>query len=92
MRAPRICCGAAPNSATRPDRAAPVDLSLIIMQLFSGIALGAVLLRILGSGVQVAWADVATMAGVGAAVVLLVTAASLPVLWRTMRPEGLRTE
>ena len=25
-------------------------------------------------------------------VVLLVTAASLPVLWRTMRPEGLRTE
>jgi len=31
-------------------------------------------------------------ARVGAAVVLLVTAASLPVLWRTMRPEGLRTE
>ena len=32
------------------------------------------------------------MAGVGAAVVVLVTAASLPVLFRTMRPEGLRTE
>ena len=29
---------------------------------------------------------------VGAAVVVLVTAASLPVLFRTMRPEGLRTE
>ena len=38
--------------------------------------------------VQVSWADVAAMAGVGVLVVLLVTAASLPVLWRTMRPGG----
>jgi predicted lysophospholipase L1 biosynthesis ABC-type transport system permease subunit len=71
--------------------AVPVALGIGIAVL-TGIALGAVLLRILGSTVQVAWTDVAAMAGVGAAVVLLVTAASLPVLWRTMRPEGLRTE
>ena len=71
--------------------AVPVALGLVIA-VATGVALGAVLLRILGSGVHVAWADVAAMAGVGAAVVLLVTAASLPVLWRTMRPEGLRTE
>jgi hypothetical protein len=32
------------------------------------------------------------MGAVGAAVVLAVTAATLPLLWRTMRPEGLRWE
>jgi hypothetical protein len=42
--------------------------------------------------IKVSWGDVAAMAGAGVIVVLLVTAASLPVLWRTMRPEGLRTE
>lgn len=31
-------------------------------------------------------------AAVGASVILLVTLASLPPLWRMMRPEGLRTE
>jgi ABC-type lipoprotein release transport system permease subunit len=71
--------------------AVPVALGIAIA-VVTGIALGVVLLRILGSTVQVAWTDVAAMAGVGAAVVLLVTAASLPVLWTTMRPEGLRTE
>jgi hypothetical protein len=58
----------------------------------TGVALGAVLLRILGSAVTISWLDVATLAGVGVLVVLAVTSASLPVLWRTMRPEGLRTE
>jgi hypothetical protein len=58
----------------------------------TGVALGSVLQRILGTPVRVSWADVAAMAGVGILVVLLVTAASLPVLWRTMRPEALRTE
>jgi len=71
--------------------AVPVALGLGLA-VATGIALGSVLLRILGSAVQIAWADVAAMAGVGVVVVLLVTAASLPVLWRTMRPEGLRTE
>jgi predicted lysophospholipase L1 biosynthesis ABC-type transport system permease subunit len=71
--------------------AVPVALGLVIA-VVTGIALGAVLLRILGTDVHVAWEDVAAMTGVGAAVVLLVTAVSLPVLWKTMRPEGLRTE
>jgi ABC-type lipoprotein release transport system permease subunit len=71
--------------------AVPVALGIVIAVL-TGIALGSVLLRILGTGVRIAWADVAAMAFVGAAVVLLVTVATLPVLWKTMRPEGLRTE
>jgi hypothetical protein len=32
------------------------------------------------------------MSGIAAAVVLLVTAFSLPALWRLLRPSGLRTE
>ena len=71
--------------------AVPVALGIGIAVL-TGIALGSVLLRILGSAVQISWTDVVALAGVGVIVVLLVTAASLPVLWRTMRPEGLRTE
>jgi hypothetical protein len=71
--------------------ALPVGLGIAIA-VATGIALRSVLLRILGTTVQIAWADVAAMAGVGVVVVLLVTGASLPVLWRTMRPEGLRTE
>ena len=71
--------------------AVPVALGLGIAVL-TGLALGALLLRTLDTAVHVGWVDVAGMAGVGAAVVLAVTAASLPVLLRTMRPEALRTE
>jgi hypothetical protein len=71
--------------------AVPVALGLAIAVL-TGLTLGAVLLRIFDTAVHVGWLDVAGMAGVSAAVVLAVTAASLPVLWRTMRPEALRTE
>ena len=71
--------------------AVPVALGIGIA-VATGVALGAVLLRVLGSAVRISWFDVAALAGVGVAVVLAVTAASLPVLWRTMRPEGLRTE
>jgi hypothetical protein len=60
--------------------------------VLAGLALGALLLRTFDTAVHVGWVDVAAMAGVGPAVVLAVTAASLPVLWRTMRPEALRTE
>ena len=60
--------------------------------MLTGLALGALLLRTFDTAVHVGWVDVALMAGAGAAVVLAVTAASLPVLWRTMRPEALRTE
>ena len=71
--------------------AVPVALGLGIAVL-TGLALGAMLLRIFDTDVHFRWADIAGMAGVGAAVVLAVTAASLPILWSTMRGEALRTE
>ncbi|WP_116209142.1 ABC transporter permease [Streptomyces olivoreticuli] len=57
-----------------------------------GLVLGAVLLRMTGRPVTVDWLPVAATAGMGGGVVLLVTALSLPPLWRLMRPDGLRTE
>jgi ABC-type lipoprotein release transport system permease subunit len=72
--------------------AIPVGLGLGIAVL-AGLALGVVLARILDSGdVHVGLLDVAAMAGSAAAVVLAVTAPTLPLLRRTMRPEALRTE
>ena len=50
--------------------ALPVALGIGIA-VATGIALGSVLLRILGTPVRVSWADVAAMAGVGVVVVLL---------------------
>jgi hypothetical protein len=71
--------------------AVPVALGLALA-VSTGLALGAVLQRVFDMPVHIGWADVAGMAAVGAATVLAVTAATLPVLWRTMRPEGLRSE
>jgi len=71
--------------------AVPVGLGLLVA-LATGIGLGAILLAVIDTGIRVAWLDVFAMVATGAVVVLLVTAASLPVLFRTMRPEGLRTE
>ncbi|MEU4091729.1 FtsX-like permease family protein [Streptomyces sp. NPDC026673] len=71
--------------------AVPVVLGLALA-CGTGLALGAVLLRMVSRPVHVDWGAVGAMTGIGAAVVLLVTVASLPPLWRMMRPEGLRTE
>ena len=71
--------------------AVPVGLGLLVA-LATGIGLGAILLAVIDTGIRVAWLDVFAMVAAGAVVVLLVTAASLSVLFRTMRPEGLRTE
>lgn len=71
--------------------AIPVVLGLLLA-VTSGVGLGTVLLTTTETGAQVDWPVVAGMAGIGAGVVLLVTLASLPPLWRMMRPEGLRTE
>jgi hypothetical protein len=71
--------------------ALPVGLGLAVA-VATGIGLGAVLLAVIDTGIRVAWFDVLSMAAAGALVVVLVTAASLPVLFRSMRPEGLRTE
>ncbi|MEV6564164.1 FtsX-like permease family protein [Streptomyces kronopolitis] len=57
-----------------------------------GLALGSLLLTTLDHTVTVDWPVVAAMTGTGGAVILLVTALSLPALWRLMRPDGLRTE
>ena len=70
--------------------AVPVALGIAIA-VSAGVALGAVLLRILGTacGSRGSTSPRWRRRRRGR---LLVTAASLPVLWRTMRPEGLRTE
>jgi hypothetical protein len=71
--------------------AVPVLLGLGLAVVTGG-GLGAVLLAMVGEPLRFDWLSMAGIAGAGAAVVLLVTALSLPVLWRLMRPEGLRTE
>ena len=64
------------------EPAVPVALGLVVAST-TGIGLGAILLAVIDTGVRVAWLDVFAMVAAGAVVVLLVTAASLPVLFRT---------
>jgi hypothetical protein len=71
--------------------ALPVALGLVLAVVV-GNGLGAVLLRMTGRDINFDWTSVAAMSGLGAGVVLLVTALSMPVLWRLVRPGGLRTE
>ncbi|MEV5599158.1 ABC transporter permease [Streptomyces sp. NPDC052496] len=71
--------------------AIPVALGLVLA-VGGGLALGTLLLWMIDSEVFVDWPVVAGTAGAGAGVILLVTVASLPPLWRMMRPDGLRTE
>ncbi|MEU5465754.1 ABC transporter permease [Streptomyces althioticus] len=71
--------------------AVPIGLGLALSAVV-GTLLGAVLLRMTATPVQVDWGSVLGMTGVGAGVVALVTALSLPPLLRMMRPDGLRTE
>ncbi|WP_128382317.1 ABC transporter permease [Streptomyces cavernae] len=71
--------------------AIPVALGLVLA-LVVGLALGAVLLKMTDTAVTVDWLSVLAMTGIGAAVVLVVTALSVPPLLRLMRPDGLRTE
>ncbi|OMI39891.1 integral membrane protein [Streptomyces sparsogenes DSM 40356] len=71
--------------------AIPVVLGLAL-SVAGGIALGAILLKLVDEPVAVDWASVTSMTGIGAGVILLVTLVSMGPLWRMMRPEGLRTE
>ncbi|MFD3697280.1 ABC transporter permease [Streptomyces sp. NPDC058646] len=71
--------------------ALPIGLGLGLAAVV-GVGLGTVLLRMAARPVRVDWSSVLAMTGVGAGVVALVTALSLPVLLRLMRPDGLRTE
>ncbi|MGP3688208.1 ABC transporter permease [Streptomyces sp. IBSNAI002] len=71
--------------------ALPIGLGLGLAAVF-GVGLGAVLTRMAAAPVRIDWLSVAGMTGVGAGVVAVVTALSLPLLLRLMRPDGLRTE
>lgn len=72
--------------------AVPVVLGLLLA-VSAGIGVGALLTVLVTSrSVAVDVANVAAVAGIAAGVVLLVTLATMPALWRLMRPEGLRTE
>ncbi|EST36964.1 hypothetical protein N566_15580, partial [Streptomycetaceae bacterium MP113-05] len=71
--------------------ALPVLLGLALAAL-TGAGLGAVLLRIADLPMGVDWAALGLLTSLGGALIVLVTLLSLPVLWRLMRPNGLRTE
>jgi hypothetical protein len=71
--------------------AIPVTLGMLLAAV-TGSFLGAVLLKSAAKPVCVAWGDIATIVGMGAAMILSVTILSLPALWRMMRPNGIRTE
>ncbi|WP_329109281.1 hypothetical protein OG792_11155 [Micromonospora sp. NBC_01699] len=71
--------------------AIPVLLGLALAAVL-GTGLGAVLQRMVQRPVRLDWPSLLQLCGVAAGVVLLVTVLSLPVLWRLMRPDGLRTE
>ncbi|MFG2193106.1 FtsX-like permease family protein [Streptomyces sp. NPDC048639] len=71
--------------------AVPVALGLGL-SVAGGVALGAVLLKLVDEPVAIDWWSLSTMTGFGAGVILLVTVVSMPPLWRMMRPDGLRTE
>ncbi|MEU1350126.1 FtsX-like permease family protein [Streptomyces sp. NPDC005795] len=70
--------------------AIPVALGIVVA-VAGGLALGATLCWMIDKDVS-GWFLFLPMAGAGAGLVLLVTLLSLPVLWRLMRPDGLRTE
>ncbi|NUR85818.1 MAG: ABC transporter permease [Nonomuraea sp.] len=70
--------------------AVPVALG-IGLAVAGGLALGALMLRIIGKTITDWWLFL-PLAGAGAAVILAVTLLSLPALWRQMRSDGLRTE
>ena len=71
--------------------AVPVALGLVLA-LAAGLGLGTLLLDIVDEPAAFDWGAVAALSGAGAAVVLAVTALSLPPLWRVMRADGIRTE
>lgn len=71
--------------------ALPVVIGLALAAL-AGVGLGVLLLRMGELPLIVDWAGLAAMTGLGGGLILLVAAVSMPVLWRLMRPDGLRTE
>ncbi|WP_329173613.1 ABC transporter permease [Streptomyces decoyicus] len=71
--------------------AVPVALGLALA-LGCGLALGSLLLHMANRPLQADWWGILVLTGTAAVVVLGVTVLSLPLLWRLMRPDGLRAE
>ncbi|MFD3572063.1 FtsX-like permease family protein [Streptomyces sp. NPDC058667] len=70
--------------------AVPIALGLVLA-VAGGLGLGVVLLKLGGQRVQDWWVFL-PVAGIGLALIATVTLLSMPVLWRLMRADGLRTE
>ncbi|MCA2214916.1 ABC transporter permease [Jidongwangia harbinensis] len=71
--------------------AVPVLLGLGLAVVV-GTGLGAVLQAAAGAPIRLDWLGIGATSGAAALVVLLTTAASLPLLWRLTKPGGLRSE
>ncbi|MEU7148304.1 FtsX-like permease family protein [Streptomyces sp. NPDC045470] len=71
--------------------AIPVVLGLALA-VGCGLAAGLLLVHLVGKPMLPDWPGIAVLTGTAGAVILAVTALSLPLLWRLMRPDGLRTE
>ena len=69
----------------------PVGLGLLLA-VGAGLTLAWAVLSIAGEAKVVDWRAIGVMTGVAAFVVVGTTVLSLPVLWRLMRADGLRTE
>jgi len=71
--------------------ALPVGLGLLVAAL-TGTTLGNTLLGLLSRPMVYDWSTLLAMVGIGAAVSVGVTLLTLPTLWRSARPQGLRHE
>ncbi|SHH50296.1 FtsX-like permease family protein [Streptomyces sp. 3214.6] len=71
--------------------ALPVALGLLVAELV-GTLLGGALLGLIGKPLVYDWSTLPAMAGIGATAAVGVTLLTLPTLWRSTRPEGLRHE
>ncbi|MGW1012006.1 ABC transporter permease [Streptomyces termitum] len=70
--------------------AVPIFLGLAL-SVAGGLALGKALLAMTGQGTQDWWAFLPVV-GIGLGLIAVVTLFSMPMLWRLMRADGLRTE
>lgn len=71
--------------------AIPVGLG-IALAVIAGTSLATILLKVAGLPVVFDWTAIISFSAIGASIVFLVTLATLPLLGRLTRPEGLRTE
>ncbi|MFJ3307188.1 FtsX-like permease family protein [Streptomyces sp. NPDC086549] len=69
----------------------PVMIGLLVAGLV-GTTLGSALLGLVGRTAVFDWGSMLAIAGIGVAAAVMVTLLTLPTLWRSTRPEGLRYE